>query len=82
MIMLTALRIDVRGACRFRIESEGAARETSDPAKAARILFRMGVEAPLQLVEHALQWGSVEIVEHSESGDSQPAAAIAATRPL
>ena len=65
MILLTAVRVDVGGACRFKIEVDGTARETSDPVKAAKILFSMGVSAPLQLVEHARQWGSVEIVTPS-----------------
>jgi hypothetical protein len=65
MILLTAFRTDMHGSCRFKIEADGSERETSDPVKAAKILFRMGVSAPLQLVEHARQWGSVEIVEPS-----------------
>lgn len=65
MILLTAFHTDMHGSCRFTIEAKGAARETSDPVKAAKILFHMGVRAPLQLVEHARQWGSVEIVEPS-----------------
>ena len=65
MILVTALRTDMHGTCRFRIEADGSARETSDPVKAARILFHMGVGAPLHLVEHARQWGSVEIVQPS-----------------
>lgn len=65
MILLTAVRVNVSGGCRFRIEAEGTSRVTSDPVKAARILFNLGVMQPLQLVDHARQWGSVEILEHS-----------------
>jgi hypothetical protein len=67
MILLTAVRVDIRGSCRFRIEADGTDQVTSDPVKAARILFHLGVPEPLQLVDHARQWGSVEIVEHSSS---------------
>ena len=63
MILLTAERLDMSGACRFKIEAHGTARETGDPVKAAKILFRMGVSTPMNLVEHAQHWGSVEIFQ-------------------
>ena len=63
MILLRAIRVDVCGGCRFSIEADGVARETSDPVKAAKILSHMGVSAPSMLVEHAQEWGSVEILE-------------------
>ena len=65
MILLTAIRVNVSGSCRFKIDAEGTSRVTSDPVKAAKILFNLGVIKPLQLVDHARQWGSVEIFEHS-----------------
>ena len=65
MILLTAIRVNVSGSCRFQIVAEGTSRVTSDPVKAAKILFNLGVITPLQLVDHARQWGSVEIFEHS-----------------
>jgi hypothetical protein len=65
MILLTAIRVNISGSCRFQIEAEGTSRVTSDPVKAAKILFNLGVIKPLQLVDHARQWGSVEIFEHS-----------------
>ena len=68
MISLIVDRVDVRGSCRYKIESEGTARVTSDPVKAARILFSLGVTEPLLLVDHARQWGSVEIFETAAAG--------------
>lgn len=65
MIVLTAVRVNVAGQCRFKIEAEGSSRMTSDPVKAAKILFRLGVVKPLQLIDHARQWGSVEILDQS-----------------
>jgi hypothetical protein len=62
MIVLTALRTDIHGSCRFKIEAGGTARVTRDPVAAARILFRLGVAEPLYLIDHARQWGSVEIL--------------------
>jgi hypothetical protein len=71
MILLTATRIDMCDRFRFKIEPDDAERVfvTSDPVKAARILHDLGVEDPLQLVEHATQWGSVEIVERARLPD-------------
>ena len=71
MILLTATRMDVDERFRFRIEPDGEERAfvTSDPVKAARILHDLGVRHPLQLVEHAAEWGSVEIVELAAHGD-------------
>ena len=67
MILLTAARLDVNGRCEFRIEAEGTDRVTRDPCKAARILYRLGVPEPLVLVDHARQWGAVEIPEPAAS---------------
>jgi len=63
MIVLTATRIDVYGHFEFKIEGDGidAAIITRDSIKAAKILFNLGVADPLQRVEHAREWGSVEI---------------------
>ena len=71
MILLTATRIDVCERFRFKIEPDDAERVyvTSDPVKAARILHDLGVEHPLQLVEHVTEWGSVEIVEPDRHED-------------
>ena len=65
MILLTAIRVNVSGCCRFTIEADGTARVTSDPVKAAKILSILGVHEPLQFVDHARLWGSVEIFEGS-----------------
>ncbi|HWT30997.1 MAG TPA: hypothetical protein VN240_08230 [Propylenella sp.] len=69
MILLTATRMDVCERFRFKIEPDDEERVfvTSDPVKAARILHDLGVEHPLQLVEHATEWGSVEILEPGSS---------------
>ena len=65
MILLTAIRLGINDRFQFRIEREDASPTvTSDPVKAAKILFRMGVDSPWRLVEHAQHWGSVEIVPH------------------
>jgi hypothetical protein len=65
MITLTATRCGVNDKFQFRIEPPNAQPSvTSDPVKAAKILFRLGVERPWRLVEHAQNWGSVEIVRH------------------
>ncbi len=63
MILLTANRIDVLGQCEFRIEAGGDACVSRDPVKAATVLSRMGVISPMDLIDHAREWGSVEILE-------------------
>ena len=64
LVLLTATRVDVVGRFRFRIEVDGVERAiTQDAVKAAKLLFDLGVDRPLQLVEHVREWGSVEIVE-------------------
>lgn len=63
MIVLTVIRVNVSGSCRFTIEADGTARVTSDPVKAAKILSTLGVHEPLHFVDHARRWGSVEIFE-------------------
>ena len=64
MIVLTATRVDVVGRFRFRIEVDGVEHAaTQDAVKAAKYLFDLGVDRPLQLVEHVREWGSVEIIE-------------------
>ena len=66
MIRLIAHRKDIYGHFEFRIEAADAEPVvTCEALKAAKILFNMGVESPLQLVEHARTWGSVEIINHS-----------------
>ena len=68
MIRLTATRIDVIGRFQFTIEVDGAVHATTrDAIKAAKILFDLGADNPLQLVEHVREWGSVEIVQKSPS---------------
>ena len=62
MILLTANLMNVQGHCQFRIESDGQVQITSDPVKAAKILFRLGVEGPSSLIDHVFRWGSVEIL--------------------
>ena len=67
MILLTATRVDAYGHCKFEIAAEGEdVIVTSDALKAAKILARMGVATPLRLVEHAREWGSIEIQSRSE----------------
>ncbi len=62
MILLTATRLDIIGRFEFRIEIDGALHATTREAiKAAKI--RLGVDSPLQLVDHSREWGMVEIVE-------------------
>ncbi len=62
MIVLTATRTDAYGHFRFVIQAAGAEPiETGDALKAAKILYNMGVESPFRLVEHARDWGFVEI---------------------
>jgi hypothetical protein len=64
MILLTATRLDIIGRFEFRIEIDGALHATTREAiKAAKILFDLGVDSPLQLVDHSREWGMVEIVE-------------------
>jgi hypothetical protein len=65
MIVLTADHVDILGQCEFSIEADGASRKTRDPVAAAKILSRLGVNNPLSLVEHACEWGSVEIIDDS-----------------
>jgi hypothetical protein len=66
MILLIATRYGVNDSFHFRIEpDDGAPTTTTDPVKAAKILFRLGVEQPWRMVEHAQHWGSVEIVKDS-----------------
>lgn len=65
MILLTANLMNVQGHCQFRIESDGQVQITSDPVKAAKILFRLGVEGPSSLIDHVFRWGSVEILQDS-----------------
>ncbi len=73
MILLTATRIDLIGRFRFTIEVDGAVHaSTGDAIKAAKILFDLGVESPLQLVEHVREWGSVEIVTSAPEESGPP----------
>jgi len=65
MIRLVATRLDIAGRFQFRIEVDGAVHATTGEAiKAAKILFNLGVERPLQLVEHAREWGTIEMLDH------------------
>ena len=68
--MLTATRVDAYGHFSFKIEGEGVEQAivTTDAIKAAKILFKLGVENPLQLVEHAREWGSLEILPKPGDG--------------
>lgn len=70
MIRLTATRIDIYGHFEFRIEGGRVEHEivTREALTAAKFLAKHGVERPLQLVEHAREWGSVEISEATGDG--------------
>jgi hypothetical protein len=72
MILLSARRLDVYGHFEFRIEGEGvdAPVVTREALKAARTLAKLGVENPLQLVEHAREWGSIEVFAALDNSDS------------
>lgn len=63
MILLTTKRVDIYGRVEFEIEGEGVPRAitTRGALHAAKVLAQLGVENPLRLVEHAREWGSVEI---------------------
>jgi hypothetical protein len=64
MILLVATRLDVIGRFEFRIEVDGVEHtRTRDAIKAAKILFDLGVDSPLQLIEHSREWGMAEIVD-------------------
>jgi len=66
MIRLVATRLDIAGRFQFTIEVDGSVHATTgDAIKAAKILFNLGVERPLQLVEHAREWGAVEILDQT-----------------
>lgn len=69
MILLSARRLDVYGHFEFRIEGDGVATPivTREALKAAKSLARLGVENPLQLVEHAREWGSIEVFAAPQS---------------
>lgn len=68
MIRLTATRVDVIGRFEFTIELDGDVHATTkDALKAAKILFNLGVDRPLQLVDHVREWGSVEIITGVEA---------------
>jgi hypothetical protein len=63
MIRLSATQLDASGHLRFTIEVDGVSRATTDEAiEAARVLADLGVEQPLQRLEHCRTWGVVEIV--------------------
>lgn len=75
MIRLVATRLDIAGRFQFRIEVDGAVHATTgDAIKAAKILFNLGVERPLQLVEHAREWGTIEVLDYTpkKGGGSGP----------
>jgi hypothetical protein len=62
MIRLSATQLDVYGHLRFKIELDGVTHTTTDDGiEAAKALAGLGVERPLQRVEHCRTWGVVEI---------------------
>jgi hypothetical protein len=66
MITLTATKLDLLGHVVFTIEVGQKVRaKTRDSLKAAKMLYALGVERPLEMVEHARDWGFVEILELS-----------------
>jgi hypothetical protein len=64
-IILTATRLNVQGRCKFVIEANEDSRITEDPVKAAKILSHLGVTMPSELIDHAREWGFVEISQKS-----------------
>ena len=60
-ITLTATRLNVQGRCKFVIEANEDSRITEDPVKAAKILSHLGVTMPSEFIDHAREWGFVEI---------------------
>jgi hypothetical protein len=67
MIRLSATQLDAYGHLRFTIEVDGATHLTTDEAlQAAKALAELGVDRPLQRVEHVRTWGVVEIEAASE----------------
>ena len=62
MIRLTATPLNAYGHLRFRIDIDGVTHLTTDDAiAAAKALADLGVERPLQRVEHVRTWGVMEI---------------------
>ena len=62
MIRLTATPLNAYGHLRFTIDIDGVTHLTTDDAiAAAKALADLGVERPLQRVEHVRTWGTVEI---------------------
>ena len=62
MIRLTAMQLDVYGHLRFtNRHRRRRSRQTDHSLAAAKALADLGVERPLQRVEHVRTWGVVEI---------------------
>ena len=62
MIRLVAMHLDAYGHVRFTIHVDDVLHATTDEAlEAARVLHDLGVERPLQRVNHAREWGFVEM---------------------
>ena len=62
MIRLSATQLDAYGHLRFTIDIDGVTHLTTDDALAsAKALAELGVERPLQRIEHVRTWGVVEI---------------------
>jgi hypothetical protein len=67
MIRLSAAQLDAYGHLRFTIEVDGATHTTTDdPPAAAKALAELGVDRPLQRIEHVRTWDVVEIEPASE----------------
>jgi hypothetical protein len=61
MILLHAIRLDVYGRFQYRLELAGEPSFlTSDP-KEADMLSDLGVNDGTRLIEHAREWGSLEL---------------------
>jgi hypothetical protein len=81
MIVLTASALNT-ARYRYRIEAPDLPETvTSDPIKAARILFRCGVSNPLNLVEHAQNWGNVEIVPDLDGRNAEAQSSFPSAEP-
>lgn len=69
MMRLSAKRLDLRDTFQFSIEAEGStAAVTCERMKAAKLLVRMGINDPMQLIEHVQTWGTVDLVRDETVG--------------
>jgi hypothetical protein len=69
MIRVSVAQLNVFGHLRFTIEIDGVTHLTTDDAlTAAKALADLGVDRPLQRIEHVRTWGVLEI-DTSEASD-------------